>query len=223
MSFLKLHAEGQAARARTLRGGGSALLPAGHDAGSSWSPEGGFPRQTGKCSGSLSCGSAQTWKQILSRDWIEPGLMARQPVGRWVWGGSRLLPGKEVRQVCADACRGSCMDCRCSPPSLEFSLHRRLPRRKWIRYQDYSVRYQKASMPAPRAHLCKQHIKKLPGKWLWSSSGSGCGRTERGKVFFYSLLSLCRLSRPSWAGLPISHERMENGLPFLKGIRAMKI
>lgn len=55
----------------------------------------------------------------------EQGLQRARAHGQaacWVLGlrGSCRLLGKELLQVCADACQGSCMNCGCSLPTCKF-------------------------------------------------------------------------------------------------------
>lgn len=133
----KLCAEGQVARAQALLSRGSAVFPAGHNAGSSWSAEGGLPRQTGKCSGSPSCGSAPPWKQPLSRDGIEPGLVARQPVGCWAWGAPACSWERSSSRFVQMPAGGAALS-QVFTTLPRVSLYWHLPRGKWISSQDYS-------------------------------------------------------------------------------------
>lgn len=90
----------------------------------------------------------------------------------------------------------------------------RLPRGKWASYQCRSLGYRKAGTSAPRAHLCKEHIKVIiPGERLRGTRESGHRRMGRGEMFGKSLKTVCAfLSR--W--LSRVCERMENRFSFLR-------
>lgn len=95
----------------------SALFPAGHDGGRSWSAEGGLPRQTGECSASPPSGSAPAWGGSWAGSGASQGSGRASLRGAGRRGSCPLLPGMELPQVWAGASQGSCMNCsRPLPP-----------------------------------------------------------------------------------------------------------
>lgn len=121
MSFLKqIMCRGTGCQGSGILGGGSALFPAGHDGGRSWSAEGGLPRQTGECCASPPSGSAPAWSS--SRAGAERAeLPAREPAGRWV-GAAPPAPGKGAAPGWCRCSPESCTNCSCPLPT------RKLPR-----------------------------------------------------------------------------------------------